>query len=469
MGCLEFQYHGITYRFAVSSDLDTIQMEMTRTRTFYEVAELEFLRCLIPEGAHVVDVGANIGNHTVYFQQVCRARRVTVFEPNPAVIGELLYNLKQNGCDSTYTGHLGVALGATPGRASIVISSQDQATRNRGGARITTDPQGSIRIIRLDSLDFEPIDLLKIDVEGMALEVLEGATGLFEKGFRPVLFVELERIQLPAFEAWATRYGYRLRAATMMYQDLLNIVCIADDRSPHSGVAAGRWPLAMGESSAKMGRPIKLSERALPIGLPRIEPASLGLSEEDYQRLRTVYDVQSCVFASEILSTLWSLYPNNIHNLSLLDVGSRTGAGSELLRYLHHPSSFSRIKLSVTALDTDDTYIDYARIHFPELRYLQQDIFDSGFTERFDIVLCSHVIEHVDDPANFIARAQALARRWVILAAPFEEKNLIPGHRSRLDFDFFQTIGAHDLRVYRSLTWHGSLACIVVLPGSSSS
>jgi 2-polyprenyl-3-methyl-5-hydroxy-6-metoxy-1,4-benzoquinol methylase len=204
----------------------------------------------------------------------------------------------------------------------------------------------------------------------------------------------------------------------------------------------------------------------VPIGLPRIEPAALGLEEEHYQRLRTVFDVQSCVFASEVLPSLWSLYPSGVHTLSLLDIGSRTGAGSELLRYIHHPGSFSRIKLIVTALDVDDTYIDYSRVHFPELRYLQEDIFNPNFAERFDLVLCSHTIEHVNEPLAFLRRAQELARQWLIVATPFDEKDLIPGHLHRLGFEFFQEAGAHNLKVYRSLTWHGSMACIAVFHGA---
>jgi 2-polyprenyl-3-methyl-5-hydroxy-6-metoxy-1,4-benzoquinol methylase len=207
----------------------------------------------------------------------------------------------------------------------------------------------------------------------------------------------------------------------------------------------------------------------MPIGLPRIEPESLGMDPEAFDRLRNVYGVQSCVFICEILPTLWGLYPEGLHRLSLLDVGSQTGTGSELLRYLHHPASFSRIKLDVTALDIDTTYRDYSRVLFPELRSRYEDIFSPDFSERYDIVLCSHCIEHVEDPSAFLARMQTLARQWVIVATPFGEKELIPGHLHRFDFEFFRRTGAVRTQVYRSLTWHGSMACVAVYRASDES
>jgi hypothetical protein len=205
----------------------------------------------------------------------------------------------------------------------------------------------------------------------------------------------------------------------------------------------------------------------MPIGLPRIEPESLGMEPAEFDRLRNVFGVQSCVFVCEILPTLWGLYPEGMHRLSLLDVGSQTGTGAELLRYLHHPASFSRIKLDVTALDIDTSHRDYSRVLFPELRWRYEDIFDPGFEGRYDIVLCSHCIEHVAEPEAFLARMRALAAQWVIVATPFGEKERIPGHLHSFDFEFFQRTGAERLHVYRSVTWHGSMACVAVYRGAA--
>jgi 2-polyprenyl-3-methyl-5-hydroxy-6-metoxy-1,4-benzoquinol methylase len=176
-------------------------------------------------------------------------------------------------------------------------------------------------------------------------------------------------------------------------------------------------------------------------GVSLIEPAALGISEARYRQLRNVFDVQSCVFTCEILPALWGLYPSGQHRLSLLDVGPRTGAGTGLLQYLHHPESFSRIKLHTTAIDIDPTYKDYAAVHSPDVEYLVGDIFDVSLSRTFDVVLCSHTLEHLAEPLPFLRRLQALSKAWVIIACPFD--------------------------VYRSLTWHQCMACVAVFKGQA--
>lgn len=204
------------------------------------------------------------------------------------------------------------------------------------------------------------------------------------------------------------------------------------------------------------------------LGLQVFEPAALGLTAERYRVLRNVFDTQSYVFYCEMLPHLWNLYPSGYHHLTLLDVGSRTGAGSGLLQQIHHPESFSRIKLNVTALDIEDTYVDYAKAHYPEVEYVVGDIYDPTFSRKFDIVVCSHTLEHVPDPSGFLAQLRSLARGWVVIACPFEEKDLIPGHVNTLDFSFFEKEQAHTTHVYRSLTWHGSMAAIATFRGTAS-
>jgi 2-polyprenyl-3-methyl-5-hydroxy-6-metoxy-1,4-benzoquinol methylase len=203
------------------------------------------------------------------------------------------------------------------------------------------------------------------------------------------------------------------------------------------------------------------------LGVPLVEPAALGLSEERYRELRTVYDVQSYVFACEIMPTLWDLYPGGIHRLTLLDVGPRTAAGTGLLQQVHHPQSFSRIKLQTTAIDMDPTYREYANVHFPDVEYLVGDITNFPFGRTFDIVLCSHTLEHLADPLPFLRCLQKLARAWTIIACPFEEHDRISGHISTIGYRFFETAGTHSLRVYRSLTWHQSMACVAVFKGAA--
>jgi SAM-dependent methyltransferase len=203
------------------------------------------------------------------------------------------------------------------------------------------------------------------------------------------------------------------------------------------------------------------------VGQPIVEAAALGLTDPRYRELRNVFDVQSFVFACEVMPSLWELYPTGIHKLTLLDVGPRTAAGTALMQYVHHPESFSRIKLKATAIDIDHSFRDYANVHFPEVEYIVGDVFDPAFDRTFDIVMCSHTIEHLSDPLPFLQQLRGLARSWTIVACPFDEIDLIAGHLSSLGYSFFENAGVHSLKVYRSLTWHQSMACVAVFKGNA--
>lgn len=444
--------HGQDFAFCRFGPADSVQRDMIAHGTFYEHAELAFIHAALPlNGARVLDVGANLGNHAIFFHNVCGAH-VTLIEPNPDVLDELNLDLVRNGCTRVNTSLLGIGAAAADGNALLSLAAQDRQTHNRGGMRLRPVADGAVKLRRLDAMLDDDFALIKIDVEGMAREVLRGAAGLLRGRDRPALFVEIEAAQEDEFHAWLVANDYVQRASFTMYQGIRNFFCLP------AGVpsAAGLPPMKQSKDPTMLP------------GLPIIEPAALGISEARYQQLRNVFDVQSCVFTCEILPALWALYPNGQHRLNLLDVGPRTGAGTGLLQYLHHPESFSRIKLHTTAIDIDPTYKDYAAVHSPDVEYLVGDIFDESLARTFDVVLCSHTLEHLAEPLPFLRRLQALAKAWVIVACPFDEKDCIPGHVSSLGYDFFESAGVHNLNVYRSLTWHQCMACVAVFKGQAA-
>lgn len=98
---------------------DDIQRHILRHATFYEHAQLADIRPLVPPGAVVADIGANIGNHTLYFALLCGAARVLAFEPMRVASGILRRNLALNGVEDRVTVH-DVALGRESGTASLL-------------------------------------------------------------------------------------------------------------------------------------------------------------------------------------------------------------------------------------------------------------------------------------------------------------------------------------------------------------
>jgi FkbM family methyltransferase len=115
-----------------------------------------------------VDVGANIGNHSLWFAAVC-GLPVVAFEP--VTHKELRRNVE--GYDVSVQP---VALGAKPGRA-----------RHVGDWRLK--PGGDLPVVTLDSFGLMGVAFIKIDVEGMEPDVLAGTSDLLSRE-HPVIYAE---------------------------------------------------------------------------------------------------------------------------------------------------------------------------------------------------------------------------------------------------------------------------------------
>lgn len=184
---------------------DQVQHFILSSRTFYEVAILDqVLDGFGLAGASVLDVGGNIGNHTVYFMKVAKASTCTTFEPNPYALSLLKKNVELNDLQNVTV--VGQAVGQAPIRMSV-----DRRDRNNIGATsFRPDSEGELESITLNSLEHAAVDFLKIDVEGMALEVIRGGLDFLAK-HRPVLFIELFDAERSAAEAELGRSGYRMK------------------------------------------------------------------------------------------------------------------------------------------------------------------------------------------------------------------------------------------------------------------
>ena len=112
----------------------------------------------------VIDGGACIGMAALYFKSIHPAARVLSFEPDPALHGALKRNL--SGYADVQVVDAGLA--AREGRAGFRSDGADGG-RIVDGTRTTTD----VETVRLSPYLDEPVDFLKLNIEGRELEVLE--------------------------------------------------------------------------------------------------------------------------------------------------------------------------------------------------------------------------------------------------------------------------------------------------------
>lgn len=181
-----------------------IEREQTRG-LFFEAMELEELRKVVPPGARIVDVGANTGNHTVFFAGPMQAASVIPFEPLPDAGRALCAAVARNALQNVDLSWLGKAVSARPGRASPVFSGRG----GLGATSLAPDPSGEIDVVTLDSMISGHVDLLKIDVEGMEMDVLAGASEIIARS-RPLIFVEIANRNTGALMNWLQSAGYRV-------------------------------------------------------------------------------------------------------------------------------------------------------------------------------------------------------------------------------------------------------------------
>ena len=192
----------------------------------YQKQNLLRLRELCPSPRKVIDIGMNIGMNT--WEYATWAEEVHGFEPVPGTYQVALDNIALNqhhqdpslgwwkNPDGTWaslaiTGNIqtyNVALGPQAGTVEMHLKKNDGHNRvsndgystingktvkvNTGYQRVTV-PQ-----VTLDSYNFTDVDIIKIDVEGYELQVLEGATNTIAQN-RPIVQIECVEIQPRAF------------------------------------------------------------------------------------------------------------------------------------------------------------------------------------------------------------------------------------------------------------------------------
>lgn len=175
----------------------------------YNRYEAELLKQLCGPDDVVVEVGANIGSHTVGLaQRVGAGGRVVAVEPQPEVFLALCANVALNGLHNVDC--LPCGLGEAPGTLQAPRLDYEHEG-NFGGVSLGADDGVPVPVQRLDDVfRYERLRLLKVDVEGMEAEVLRGGAAVIA-AHRPLLYVENDRLaQSYALISLIQELGYRL-------------------------------------------------------------------------------------------------------------------------------------------------------------------------------------------------------------------------------------------------------------------
>lgn len=140
----------------------------------------------------ILDVGANIGNHSLYFSNF--SKQVFSYEPNPNTFELLKFNTKNlsniniynigisNKNENKFLNESSFNIGD-----SAIVSSDEKKDIEKNNK--TLHEISSMKLDDLEHLSDEKISMIKIDVEQHEYEVMDGASKLIEKN-QPVLIFE---------------------------------------------------------------------------------------------------------------------------------------------------------------------------------------------------------------------------------------------------------------------------------------
>jgi len=206
---------GVGHQILETAAFDPVEVELA-------VQLLEMHRQFQGDGAIAIDCGANIGVHTIEWATAMTGwGSVIAIEAQERIYYALAGNIAINNCFNAIAMHAAVSSESgvmkIPNPDYLVASSFGSlALRQNAGNEFIGQPIDyseektvAIQKITLDSLQLARVDLIKIDIEGMELEALDGARQTIER-CRPIMLIESIKAGGDRLRAWLNERGYQV-------------------------------------------------------------------------------------------------------------------------------------------------------------------------------------------------------------------------------------------------------------------
>jgi FkbM family methyltransferase len=181
----------------------------------YEEHFAELFRCLVSSGDRCIDVGANVGVHTVRLAKlVGAAGEVIAIEPDAGVAERNRRNIMLN--DLANARVLNAAASDQAGHMRLY--RPDPSDTNRARASLLRHPYltgdtATVPVLRIDEICDGRVTLIKIDVEGHEAAVLRGAAAVVARHTPSIIFEYAPELLDEAAQApfgWLAEQEYEL-------------------------------------------------------------------------------------------------------------------------------------------------------------------------------------------------------------------------------------------------------------------
>lgn len=178
-------------------------------------------------------------------------------------------------------------------------------------------------------------------------------------------------------------------------------------------------------------------------------------NKDDLEAFEHGWGAQSMQFAIDLIPRIQSVMRRHYRRkdvLKLIDVGAGSCAGTNVLAMLHSSHHvYSRIEID--AIDYIPLRQRWVRSQYPLIHYMVGDAY--ALPDRsWDLVVCSHVIEHMEDPRTFIDCLRRICRGFAFVYSPYREIGRIEHHLATIDESTYAGIPNCELEVVSSMGWH---------------
>jgi FkbM family methyltransferase len=194
---------------------------------FRELSFLKIIDTLLPSCSVSLDIGANIGNHSIFMSKILMCSVIHAFEPIPYLYDKMLFNLENNDIQNVIPHNIALSskestlkciskLPDNHGSYWLWYENEEALHPYERGYLSHKDCDGSeytksIPSKRLDDVllkySIDKIHYIKIDVEGMELEVLNGGINTIIR-HRPLLQIEVSKDNFETVASLLNRLGY---------------------------------------------------------------------------------------------------------------------------------------------------------------------------------------------------------------------------------------------------------------------
>jgi len=185
--------------------IDLIQKTIVATKDFWEKSSLLQIDEYIKPNFVIADIGANIGNHSIYWGSKKEVKHIYSFEPVISTFEILNKNIELNNMQEKITAYnLGISNEKTSGEICGYISE------NIGGINIMKSESGDFELDTIDNIfNNIKLDFIKIDVEGHEIFALKGAEKIIKRD-KPIIWIESFPNHFNQVDNILKSYGYKM-------------------------------------------------------------------------------------------------------------------------------------------------------------------------------------------------------------------------------------------------------------------